>query len=100
MNSYVARGLAVLFVAGNLAGCTLMSGEPLDDGAYQAGFGPGCHTAQQRQGSYNDYRDRDEARYASDRSYRAGWNAGYHSCMRQSADPHGSSQTGLGGPSH
>lgn len=101
MSRYVAHGLAVLFAAGSLAGCTLWQGEPIDDTAYQSGYAPGCHTAQERQNSYTDYRDRDDARYESDRSYRAGWNAGYHSCMRSNGNPyHGSDQNIPGGPSH
>ncbi|MFO1186959.1 MAG: hypothetical protein U1E87_05635 [Alphaproteobacteria bacterium] len=66
-----------------LGGCTLFGGgEPVDNASYQAGYGPGCNTGMQRQQPFSDYLDRDQTRYENDRSYRAGWNAGFHACSR------------------
>jgi hypothetical protein len=94
--------LMVLALVLGAGGCTLFSpGEPLDEGSYQAGYGPGCNTGQQRQGGFSDYLDRDDSRYHEDRSYRAGWNAGYNACGRRiGGDPYKDSQGTLqtGGP--
>jgi hypothetical protein len=76
----VLFAFAALLLCG---GCALFGGgEPLDGASYQAGYGPGCNTGQQRQQPFSDYLDRDETRYKEDRSYRAGWNAGFHGCSR------------------
>lgn len=74
----------VFAAAVSLGGCALFGGGgPIDDTAsYQSGYGPGCNTGMQRQQPFSDYLDRDQTRYENDRSYRAGWNAGFHACSR------------------
>lgn len=66
-----------------LGGCTLFEkSEPIETASYQAGYSQGCNTGMQRQQPFSDYVDRDQTRFENDRSYRAGWNAGYHACSR------------------
>jgi hypothetical protein len=99
MSRIAVPALAVLLLVG---GCAYFGGaEPLDDASYQSGYGPGCNTGQQRQDQFSDYVDRDETRYQADRSYRAGWNAGFHACGRPLNDIYKGSQPGPvhgGGP--
>jgi hypothetical protein len=90
MSKFVVPALAFALLVG---GCALFgSGDPLDEASYQSGYGPGCNTGQQRQNQFSDYVDRDEARYKADRSYRAGWNAGFHACGRPLNDTYKGSQ--------
>jgi hypothetical protein len=100
MARFLAPALAVVLFVG---GCAYFGGgEPLEDASYQSGYGPGCNTGQQRQNQFSDYVDRDETRYKDDRSYRAGWNAGFHACGRPLNDIYKGSQPSPvrgGGPS-
>lgn len=55
---------------------TALQNEP----AYIAGFSDGCATARESEKSFSTKRVRDEAAFADDRAYQAGWRSGLLEC--------------------
>ena len=76
----LAAALAVLAAA-----CAAPAGR--DSPFYDAGFGDGCATAIAEAGPIPRTVQRDEALYAKDSGYRAGWISGHAACRKDAGPP-------------
>ena len=80
--------LAALFVAVaalSLAGCGIIfpgasqrAGKNTD--GFHAGYNDGCASANSQDTSHRNEEVRDQAAYADDKNYRAGWASGMYNC--------------------
>ena len=68
-----------------LSSCAMPAGR--DNPSYQAGFGDGCASASAAESAIPRAPQRNEALYASDADYRAGWISGRDACRMQGGAP-------------
>lgn len=66
-----------------LTGCLSAPSKYQDDPQYQAGYSAGCSAGTVYEPGFPDTLERDEVRFKSNESYRAGWNSGFSACARQ-----------------
>ena len=78
------RLLAAVFAL-LLSACAPMSDQASP--SYSAGFADGCATASAEGVSLPPQPRRDEALYAKDRDYRAGWISGHATCRAEGGRP-------------
>jgi hypothetical protein len=69
-----------------LSACAMMTSNR-DSSAYQAGYVDGCNTAMAESSSVPMPPKRNNALYAADADYRAGWAAGHADCRPLNGPP-------------